>query len=362
MALAAGAFVMALNANVMAALLPHLDFDPEQKKVLVGSAGVSGAVGALLLGPLVDRYGRRGPMVIGMIVFSLASLAHVFARGFDDLLWARAVTGFAAGVVYTSASAAVADLVPYERRGKAMGVFTAGMFLGLPVGLPLAGLCAEYGDWRWVYYLQAGVGLVAVFATFRTLPPGLGKGANFFANLPRLASLQVGAALLSVMFYVGAFFTAVQFAGQWLDQTGLLPKQTQWSVWLILGLCAAVGSLTLGRVADRIGKWRWTNITTLLVAAGLLGLTQVTGIAGLLLVGVPLAVFSAARTGPFQALISELVSSETRGTLMGIRAAAVNLGTGLFPLLAFPEYRDTLYLASAGVLLAFTCQLVIKKR
>lgn len=243
-----------------------------------------------------------------------------------------------------------------------MGVFTAGMFLGLPVGLPVAALCAEYGDWRWVYYLQAAVGLFAMVATFRTLPRDLGKGSRFLANLPRLASLQILAALLSVMFYVGAFFTAVQFAGQWLDHSGLLRKELQWSVWLILGLCSALGSLVFGPVSDRIGKWLWTNIATLLVAAGLLGLTLVSGLGGLLLVGIPLAVFSAARTGPFQALISEMVPSDTRGTLMGIRSAVVNLGTGLFPMLAFSEYRQTLYLASAGVCLAFLCQLLIRKR
>ena len=353
---------MALNANVMAALLPHLDFDAGQKKMLVGAAGASGAVGALLLGPLVDRVGRRGPMVIGLLVFCLASLAHVSASDYHDLLWARALSGFAAGVVYTSASAAVADLVPYERRGRAMGVFTAGMFLGLPVGLPLAVIFAQHGDWRWVYYLQAGVALVAAIAILRTLPKHLGRGTNFFANLPRLASLQVAAALLSVMLYVGAFFTAVQFAGQWLDQTGLLRKDLQWAVWLVLGLCSAIGSLTLGRVADRVGKLLWTNITTVAVAVGLLGLTLVTGIGGLLLVGVPLSILSAARTGPFQALISDLVPGDTRGTLMGIRSAAVNMGTGLFPMLAFPEYRETLYLASAGVALALVCQLGIKKR
>ena len=353
---------MALNANVMAALLPYLEFDPGEKKVLVGSAGVSGALGALLLGPLVDRFGRRGPMVAGMFVFSAASLAHVYVTGIDGLLWARAATGFAGGVVYTSASAAVADLVPYERRGRAMGVFAAGMFLGLPLGLPLAAVFAHHGDWRWIYYVQAAIGVVAMAATYRVLPSGLGKGSDYFANLPRLASLDVVAALSSVLLYVGAFFTAVQFAGQWLDQSGLVRKELQWSVWLTLGLCSAIGSLAFGAVADRVGKWRWTGITSFTVAAGLLALTQVDGFGGLLLVGVPLAVFSAARTGPFQALISELVPSDTRGTLMGLRSAAVNLGTGVFPLMAFSEYHETLYLSSAGVLLALLCQLLIKTR
>ena len=372
LALAAGAFVMALNANVMAALLPYLEEDPllaealtsSGKGQLVGIAGIAGAVGAVLLGPVVDKMGRRLPMFVGMLVFSLASFAHVFAEGFEALLWARAVAGFAGGVVYSSASAAVADLVPYERRAKAMGVFTAGMFLGLPVGLPLAGIMAESGNWQGIYWVQGALGLVSMVAIRFTLPAGLGKGTEFVANLSRLLRLEVFAALASVMLYVGAFFTVVQLSGDWMEASGILPKNRQWLVWLILGLCSALGSLGLGWVGDRIGKRRWANIATLGVAVLLLALSTVDGVVGLTMVGVPMAVIAAARTAPFQALISELVPGSTRGTLMGIRSAAVNLGTGVFPLLfVLGDYKENLYLAAGGVFVSFLLvQLLVKKR
>jgi predicted MFS family arabinose efflux permease len=370
LALGSGAFVMALNANVMAALLPYLRELPEMAGEdfgnLVGAAGLAGAIGAFLLGPLVDWYGRRPPMVIGMVVFSLASFAHVFATSFDQLMWARAATGFAGGVVYASASAAVADLVPYERRGKAMGLFTAGMFLGLPVGLPLAGVFANYGHWEWVYIVQGVIALFAMFAMRAYLPVGLGKGKAFFENLPKLATKDVFGALGSVLLYVGSFFTAVQFAGGWLDDSGLLIKKNQWAVWVVLGLCAAGGSLFLARIGDRIGKRNWTNITCVVVAGCLFALSFVDSMIGLLVVGIPLAVVSAARTGPFQALISELVPSDTRGTLMGIRSAAVNLGTGLFPVLVTKfgsdDYDETLYLSSCGVMGALLLVVLLVKK
>lgn len=357
LALASGAFVMALNSNVMAALLPYMDQLPGVNKgnsgALVASAGIAGAVGAFLLGPLVDKFGRRPPMVWGMLLFTLASLWHMLATTYDTLFWARAVSGFASGVVYSSASAAVADLVPYERRGKAMGVFTAGMFLGLPVGLPLAGVFAGMGHWEYVYGLQALIGAVSIYATWRYLPAGLGKGSAFLKNLPRLASVEVLGAMMSVLFYVGSFFTAVQFAGLWLDEQAIVSKERQWSVWLVLGLCSAFGSLFLARFGDRIGKRNWTNLTCVLVSAFLFALSFVDGLALLILFGVPLAVVSAARTGPFQALISELVPSDVRGTLMGVRSAVVNLGVGLFPLvaagIASDSYQTTLYLSASGV-------------
>ena len=373
LALASGAFVMALNANVMAPLLPYLKSDPVLAEVLrtddslagrlVGAAGLAGAIGALLLGPLVDKLGRRPPMFFGMFVFSVCSLFHVFAAGYDQLLLARAATGFAGGVVYASASAAVADLIPYERRGKAMGVFTAGMFLAIPAGLPAATLLARFGDWRWIYYVQFAIGLMSMLAIRIYLPAHLGKGHAFRENLPKLFTVEVFAALASVTLYVGAFFTSVQFAGDWLNETKLLVKEDQAVVWLVLGLCFPLGSMFLARLSDRMGKRAWTNLTTVLVALLLLGLTQVDGAETLLLVGIPLSIVSAARSGPFQALISELVPTGTRGTLMGIRSACVNLGTGLFPMIALKEYDDTLFLASGSIFVAFLLvQFLVKKR
>ncbi|MCA8956568.1 MAG: MFS transporter [Planctomycetes bacterium] len=367
LALASAAFAMTLNANVLAALLPYLEADSafagHDLKILVGAAGLAGAVGAVLLGPAVDAFGRRTPMTVGMLLFTLASLWHVLAAGsFAQILAARALAGFAAGVTYTSASAAVADLVAYERRGAAMGVFTAGMFLAVPVGLPLAGLFARLGHWSHIFVVQAGVGVLAMLAIRMLIPRDLGRSRYSLDNLRMLGTVDVIACLGSVVLYVGAFFTSVQFAGAWLDRSGLLPKKEQGMLWVVLGLCMAVGSLALARLSDRFGKRTWTNLTCVGVAAFLLLLTRVDDLAGLWAVGLPLAIVAAARTGPFQALISELVPTEARGTLMGVRAAAVNLGTGVFPMLAPKDYHDALYVASAAVFVAFLLVLLLVRQ
>ena len=107
-------------------------------------------------------------MFFGMLVFTLASFGHAMVAGDYQLLVAcRAVAGFAGGVVYASASAAVADLIPYERRGRAMGVFTAGMFLGISAGLPLGVVLADAGHWPWIYLLQGVIGLFSMLAIRR---------------------------------------------------------------------------------------------------------------------------------------------------------------------------------------------------
>ncbi len=340
LALTATCFAMSLNANVFAALNPYLKaregFDDAAIGWLASASGLAGGVAALLLGSLIDRFGRRRPLLWGTGTFGLASVGYLFAGGFAELYAVRIVTGFVAGIVLTSASSAVADLVPYERRGRAMALITAGILLAVPVGMPVAVGLAEAIDWRGIFAVQVACALLTVVGLARALPAELpGEFAHARSSPWRvMREPSVVPALLSVLLYTGAFFATMQFLGTWLDERAILPRGQQWILWISLGGVSAAGGAGLGGAVDRLGKRRWVLWSTLAVGAGLAGLAWVGSPWGLVAVGVPIGVFSASRSAALLALISALVPSEMRGSLMGVRAAAVNLGTGLFPMLA----------------------------
>ena len=357
LAMGLAAFAMNLNANVDAALLPfwHAEYgwSRSDQGLLLAAAGYGGAVGALLLGPLVDRLGRRPPLLAGLVLFAAASALHATTTSFSSLLVLRALTGAAAGVAYSSASAAVADVVPYRRRAAAMGVFSAMMFLSVPVGLPVAVMVARSGNWQLLFAVQAGVGLLACAAAAVTVPKGLGKG-GWVAPHKVLARGPVLACLVAVLLYVGAFSVAVRFSGAWLDDVGLVPKESQGSLWLVLGLSAALGSFFLGRLGDIFGKKKFVLLTSMTVTLLLVLLTKIETVPALLALGLPIAMITASRTGPLQALMSELVGPGERGTLMGLRAAFMQLGIALFAHFGGVIYEDhgyqrMLYLSAGGV-------------
>ena len=330
-ALTLGAFAMSVNNSVLGPLLKFLEpavHPPGYGGVLIGSASLAGAAGGLLLGPWVDRVGRRPPMLIGMAVFAAASLLYLLARDFWSLLAARIASGFAVGVVYTAASAALADLVPYVRRGAAMGVFSAGNYLAAPIGFPIAQALASAGSWRATFVLQAVFALGVLFCFWRLLPAGVGRGGGRVRPFEVLRMPQVQAGLLSMTLYVGCMTAVVQWIATWLDDTSLVPKERQAPIWIVFGLCAAVGSFGLARISDRCGKRRFVLITTFVEAIWLLTLGMVHSVGHLIALGVPFALLVAARTGPMQALVSELVPGPMRGTLMGLRAAGVSIGIG----------------------------------
>ncbi len=351
-ALAAAAFALNLNTLALGALLPFLppDLAPEgQDRTLLAAAALAAGAAALAVGPLADRWGRKRTMVWGMGLFALASLLHCVAHSYASLLAARIASGAAVGVAYACASALVADVVPYQRRGAGMGAFTAGMFLALPVGLPLAWWLARMGAWRALFAVQAAIAVGGMLLAARHVPRSDRRAPS--ANpLPVLRQPAVLAALLAVMLHNGSFFTVVQLSSRWLDEEQLVPKDAQGAVWALLGLFAAAGSFVFGRLADRIGKRNFVLLTSALLVGCMLGLSRIESRTGLLAFGSALAVVASARTGPLQALISGLVPKSSLGAVMGLRAFAMQFGVFAFALAATTSGPDwflgVLYLAA----------------
>ncbi|MEQ1630997.1 MAG: MFS transporter [Planctomycetota bacterium] len=358
--LAAAAFVLNLNTLVLGALLPFLPTELVRpgsgEKTLLAAAALASGIGALLVGPLADRLGRKRMLVVGMFVFAAASAMHAFADSYELLLAARIVSGAAVGVAYACASALAAEIVPYARRGAAMGQFTAGMFLALPLGLPLAWWFASRGEWQTIFWVQAAIGFAGAWVAKACVPERTG-GGRWVDPRDVLREVPVLGALLAMMLHNGSFFTTVQLSSRWLDQEALVHKDQQGWVWVWLGLCAAVGSFAFGRVADRVGKRNFVMLTSTLLVACFVLLARVHTLSLLLPLGIALAVVSSARTGPLQAMTSGLVPSYQLATLMGLRAFVMQLGVFVFAWLVPTDgegwFEVVLYTAAACQLASY---------
>jgi predicted MFS family arabinose efflux permease len=308
-----------------------------------------------------DRSGRKLPLCAGLAVFVVASALHLVAASFWPVLTLRALSGFAVGVAYTPASALVAELVPYDRRGAAMGAFTAGMFLAIPLGLPIAVWLAQAWTWSGVFLVQAAIAAVGLLLALRLVPTNTGTG-TWASPWPLLRNGAVVAALAAVMLHVGSFFTTVQFAADWLDNSKLLPKEQHGQLWIAFGFALAAGSFLFGRVADGIGKRNFVLLTSLVLAGSFVLLTRTTAPSSMLALGFVLVTVAAARTGPLQALTSGLVPPQELGALMGLRAFAMQCGIGACTLVAGPLFTAasdpdiTVRSLDSVLLLAAGCQ------
>lgn len=341
---------MNLNASVFGALNPFLKgqegWGEDALGWLVSGATAAGAIAAAVLGPVTDRVGRRPMVLWGLLVFSVASVAHGFeSLGYGGLLLCRIVSGAAVGIAYSSATAALADAVPYATRGRAMGLMTAGMMLAVPLGMPVAVWLAQDGQWRTIFLIQGVLGALAALAVGLVLPGKSGVAGSGERGFRRIRSALgrpgVLPGLVAAGLNIGAFYTVIQFLGVWLNDSGVLPKGDQGALWIGLGVTAVIGSGLLGRFGDRFGNKRFVIVTTLTKAAILLALPLAGGealadgvppegdLTLFLALAIPLALVASARTGPLGALISELVPDHERGTVMGLRSAFQMAGMAL---------------------------------
>src|SRR3954447_25076183 len=151
-----------------------------------------------LWGKLGDRHGRRTLLGVALTLFLAASAACGLAQTLGELIAARGIQGLAAGGLMSLAMASVGDLVAPRERPRWQGRIAAA-FAGAAVAGPLiGGVLVEHASWRWVFYVNLPIGLLALVGIQRRLPVGTTAGEHqpFDVVGALLLAVASGAALL----------------------------------------------------------------------------------------------------------------------------------------------------------------------
>lgn len=267
----------------------------------VYAAGLAGmAVGALLLGPLGDRYGRRPALLLSVLAFGGCTLLTAWAQNFEQLLAMRFATGLGLGGALPNTTALISEYAPRRHRNLCVAV----TFLGIPLGGIVGGLLASwllprYG-WPSVYIVGGLAPLALLPLLWRMLPESVSflvsKGATAQADdiLRRIDPAAAGLVKptetaetasnfpVRVLFepgYAGdtlklwaTFFTnliAVYFLISWIPtlivEAGFELRYATWAT-VALNLGGAAGPLLLARLTTLWGTRRVLPATLLLAA------------------------------------------------------------------------------------------------
>ena len=127
--------------------------DSETFATFVVSIFVLGfALGPMLLAPLSEIYGRVIIYNVTNVLFLIFTILCGFARNSSMLLAFRFFSGFAGVATITVGSGTIADIMPREKRGKAISIWSVGTILGPMIGPIIGGYVAETAGWRWIFW------------------------------------------------------------------------------------------------------------------------------------------------------------------------------------------------------------------
>ncbi|MBS0393898.1 MAG: MFS transporter, partial [Proteobacteria bacterium] len=157
------------------------------------SAGLVGmGLGALVLGPCADRWGRRRVILCAVAIAAAGMLVSAVARGFGDLVLLRAVTGVGVGGTIASVAVIVSEYSPQRWRRVALGTYATGYSIGATLGGLLAAYAIPRHGWRSAFVIGGSMTLVMLPVAWRRLPESL----DFLvARRPARALEQVNALL-----------------------------------------------------------------------------------------------------------------------------------------------------------------------
>jgi len=325
-------------------LIRTLQIDTHEFGLLLSSYTFTAAASGLLAALYVDRFDRRRLLLTLYLLFIVATLACGLAPGYASLLVARASAGAFGGILGALVQTVIVDVVPFERRGRAMGrvigAFALATVAGVPLGLLLAQHLPQLG-WRAPFFFMVAVSLPVWLAGYRILPSitaHLERARSASALRPIAEVLRDPAHLQAFLFIalmVMTSFVVIPYIALYYT-VNLGMTESFISLMYLVGGAATLGSSQwIGRLADRHGKLRTFRGVALAAFVPILVTTHLVPVPAWIVLANATVFFMlvSGRMIPGMAMASSVAQPHVRGTFMSL-ASSVQMGaSGLASLL-----------------------------
>ncbi|MDI1481032.1 myxochelin export MFS transporter MxcK [Polyangium sp. y55x31] len=317
---------------------------------LIGRFGISAtAFGAMvsaytlasaamgLLGVLwLDRWDRKRALLLLYTGFIAATFSCGMAHGPTWLLLSRTVAGASAGLMSAVVMAILADRVPAERRGRAIGIVMSSYGLSAVGGVPLGLALANQWGWRAPFWAISALAGILWLLSWRILPAvdhhladAREKGRNAFAPLLSVPGLPLGWALTFSVVFAG--FLLIPYLSTFMvGNLGLRLSDLPW-IYLCGGAATLFTSRWIGALADRHGPPRVLGVLLVATLAPYLLFTHLSILpkAGVAALFVLFMTLTSGRAIPTIALITSRVPPALRGRYLAVNMAASDGASGL---------------------------------
>ena len=297
------------------------------------SAGASG----LAASAYVDRFDRKRLILVLYVLFALSTMGCALAQSYGQFFVARVFAGLFGGVLSALIQTILADVIPFERRGRAMGVVMSAFSVSTVAGVPLGLYLAAAFSWHAPFWLV--VGMCAVFGAmaYWAIPP-----LRAHLNQPDqrsvwgeiVATVQERNHQWSFAFTTASIVTGfmiIPYITIYLEANLRVPNTDIPLLYLAGGAATLISARWIGVLTDRLGKRLVYERLAMLVGIPLFVLTLMppSPLWVLTIVYVVFFVIVSGRMIPSMAMVTSAANPKRRGTFMAISGAVQSFAMGL---------------------------------
>ncbi len=303
---------------------------------LVSAYTWAAAISGLVASAYVDRFDRKRLLLGLFVAFAIATLGCAVAWSYASLVAARIATGLFGGVLSALVQTMVAELIPFERRGRAMSIILSAFSLATVVGVPASLFIAAWSSWHMPFVAIAVFGLLLSGLAWRVLP----RMRGHLQTQGRPAIRTMLASVLSDVNHRWAFlfsalmmftgFAVIPYITIYLQTNVGLDKQEVPLIYLFGGAATLFTARWIGKLSDRHGKVPMFTALAALVVLPLQVLAHLGAVALPWVIGLNTVMFVvlSGRMIPGMALVGASANPAVRGSFMAINSAVQSLSMG----------------------------------
>jgi MFS transporter, DHA1 family, inner membrane transport protein len=322
-----------------------LHITPAQYGILVSSYGLSAGITSLAGVFYLDRLDRKKALLTAYVGFIIGTMSSAWLPNTNNpelnyylFIGTRILTGITGGLMSGLVLSIIGDTIPLERRGKAMATVTISFSLASIIGMPISLSLVDAFDnnWHVPFFAISLMSTVVLFFCLRHIPPMrahlmAGQQTNpwkTFSNAFATPS-QRSALAFTLLLVVGQFTVISLMTPYYICNVGIQQSDIKY-IYLVGGIATVFGGMMIGKLVDKLGRFRVFTIFALLSIIPIWIVTNL-GAAplwALLILAAFFMVFISGRMIPANTITSAVVPPQYRAGFMSLNAAAMSLGSG----------------------------------
>lgn len=322
--------------------MKSLNMSTSQFGSVVSAYAISAGISGILAAGFADKFDRKKLLLFFYVGFILGTLFCGLANTYQTLFLARIITGVFGGVISAISMAIVTDLFVLNQRGRVMGFvqmsFAASQILGVPIGL----LLADMFNWHATFFMVVALAVIIGLALLLRLKP---LNEHLKLQTDKKALLHLWHTIKKKNYRVGFMATAILSMGGFMimpftsafivNNVGI--KQSELPlIFLFTGMASIVIMPIIGKLSDRISKFKLFTIGTVIASVMIVIYCNLTPVPIWVVIVINMILFMGimSRMVPATTLNSAIPEMADRGAYMSINSSLQQMSGGLAAIVA----------------------------